>query len=75
VETTDSLNHKTRSWIYKAGSTQLGLSGTPDNVNGFALKTDKKLSVLLWNRTGSSSQQLNLKMANTSFSKGAVLSV
>jgi len=74
VETTDSLNHATRSWIYRAGSTRLGLSGMPDNVNGFALKTDKKLSVLLWNRTGSSSQQLNLKMANTSFPKGAVLS-
>lgn len=71
VDTTEQLQYKTRKWLNNAGSTRLHLSGLPTNVGGFALKTDKKLSVLIWNR--SDAQTLNLKIDNKSFANGAQL--
>lgn len=57
----------TKTWINQTGSTRCAITGTPAGVDGFAVRSDTKLSIALWNN-GIGTQALNLSV--NSFTDG-----
>jgi hypothetical protein len=56
----------TKAWINTTGNKRCNLSGLPTGVDGFAVRTNKKLSAVIWNRSNTA-KSFNFKVNNANF--------
>lgn len=70
----NNLYWQTLKWLNTMGPIRCGLSGLPTGFDGFATRTDKKLNVVIWNRS-SATKQLNFKVVNAGFGADTKLTV